>query len=242
MSSPGFRGACVAAALLASSFVFLASRRMGMLAVVAWGALFGVLGRRFAGKGFFKLYMAGLAAAVLLLAVFWPRIEASFVGRRFRDAVDSMGRREGFIQDQFGDCVRTAPQWFPFGFGVGRGQKIDPNEIFEVHNGLLAVLVELGVLGFAGFAGMTALPLLRRRWTRRSEDHERLGVLLTTTLVISVLFMFHNTLYRDRTFLLLLGISTAVVRRESEEEPAPLFSGDGGMSSGVRRSPREMTP
>ena len=57
------------------------------------------------------------------------------------------------------------------------------------------------------------------------EEHERLGVLLTTTLVISVLFMFHNTLYRDRTFLLFLGVATAVVRRESEEEgPSALFA------------------
>jgi hypothetical protein len=43
-------------------------------------------------------------------------------------------------------------------------------------------------------------------------------VLLATTLLISVLFMFHNTLYRDRAFLLFLGVATAVVARESREE------------------------
>lgn len=224
VTSPSLRKVFVAAALLAASFVFLASRRMGMLAVFAWGALFPALGFRFAGRRFYTLYLAGVAAVIVLIAAFWPQIESSFAGRRFRAAVDTMGKKEGFIQDQLGDTVRSAHQWFPFGFGVGRGSYIDPNDIFEVHNGLLAVLVELGVLGFAGFAGMTAWPLLKRRWQRRSFDHELLGVLLTTTLVISVLFMFHNTLYRDRTFLLFLGVATAVVRRESrEEKPSDLL-------------------
>jgi len=91
------------------------------------------------------------------------------------------------------------------------------------------VLIELGVLGFLGFAGMTAWPLLKRRWQRRSEEHARLGVLLTSLLVISVLFMFHNTLYRDRTFLLFLGVATAVVRRESREDrESDLFVPAGG--------------
>ncbi len=218
VTSPGFRKVCVAGALVAASFVFLASRRTGMLAVFAWAALFAVMGSRFAKQRFYKLYLAGLACVIVLIAAFWPQLESSFAGRRFRDAVDNLGKKEGFIREQLSDCVRTADQWFPFGFGVGRGSRIDPNDIFEVHNGLLAVLIELGVLGFAGFAGMTAWPLLKRRWQRRSEEHARLGVLLTSLLVISVLFMFHNTLYRDRTFLLFLGVATAVVRRESRED------------------------
>ena len=218
VTAPKHRKIFAAASLVAASFVFFASRRMGMLAVFAWGALFAVLGARFTGRRFYNGFLAGLAGVVVLIAAFWPQIEGSFVGRRFRDAVDTVGKREGFIQDQMSDCLRTASEWFPLGFGVGRGSRVDPNDFFEVHNGLLAVLVELGVLGFAGFVGMTLWPLIKRRWYARSFDHQRLGVLLTTTLLISVLFMFHNTLYRDRAFLLFLGVATAVVARESQKE------------------------
>lgn len=229
VASPRLRKVFVAAALVAASFVFLATRRMGMLSVFAWGAIFPVLGCRFAGRRFYYLYLAGVAVVIILMAACWPQIESSFAGKRFRDAVEKIGSREGFIQDQMSNTMRTAGEWFPFGFGVGRGSRIDPTDTFEVHNGLLAVLVELGVLGFAGFAGMIAWPLIRRRWQRRSGDHALLGALLTTTLVISVMFMFHNTLYRDRTFLLFLGVATAVVRRESrEEKPSDLLATERG--------------
>jgi hypothetical protein len=34
--------------------------------------------------------------------------------------------------------------------------------------------------------------------------------------------MFHNTLYRDRTFLLFLGMATAIARKEAARpEPGP---------------------
>ena len=33
-----------------------------------------------------------------------------------------------------------------------------------------------------------------------------------------MVFMFHNTLYRDRTFMLYLGLATSLLRRE---QPAP---------------------
>lgn len=216
--SSAFRKLCVASGLVACTFVFLASRRTGMIAVFAWGALFAVLGRRFSGERFYKLFVGGFLAILLAIAILWPQVEASFVGRRFQDAMTSLNSREGFIQEQLRNSYATSDQWFPFGFGVGRGYRIDPGAGFEVHNGMLAVLIELGVLGFAGFMGMVIHPLLRRKWQRRSRDHDLLGVHLTTFLLICFLFMFHNTLYRDRTFLLFLGVATAVVLRESARD------------------------
>jgi O-antigen ligase len=55
----------------------------------------------------------------------------------------------------------------------------DP-EHHEVHNGLLAVLVEQGVLGFLGFVGMVAWPLLRapRPALPESEDRALRRILL----------------------------------------------------------------
>ncbi|HTF58260.1 MAG TPA: hypothetical protein VK661_13595 [Planctomycetota bacterium] len=226
LRSAAFRNICVASALVASTFVFFASRRTGMIAVFAWGALFTVLGWRFAGERFYKLFVGGFLAILLLLGIFWPQVESSFAGRRFRDAMTSLNSREGFIQDQLRDAFATSHRWFPFGFGVGEGYLINPQAGFEVHNGMMAVLIELGVLGFAGFMGMMIHPLLRRRWQKRSRDHELLGVLLTTTLLICFLFMFHNTLYRDRTFLLFLGVATAFVLRESGPSRDSKDSGD----------------
>jgi len=214
--TPMFRWICVACAILAALFVFPASRRTGMISVFAWSGLFAVLGWRFAGKRFYNLFLGGFLAILVVLGAFWPQVESSFAGRRFRNAVTSLGKREGFVQDQLHDSYKSADQWFPFGFGVGRGIQINPRELFyEVHNSFLAVLIELGVLGLAGYLGMMIHPLLRRRWQRRSPDHELLGVLLTTFLIISVVFMFHSSLYRDRTFMLFLGVATTVVLRES---------------------------
>jgi hypothetical protein len=215
IGAPVFRRICVAAALLAASFVFLASRRTGMISVFAWGGLFAILGWRFAGQRFYNLFLGGFIAVLLLLGIFWPQVEASFAGRRFRDAMTVLGSREGFIHEQLHDSYITSDQWFPLGFGAGRGYLINPRAGFEVHNCFLAVLIELGVLGFAGYLGMVIHPLVKRRWQGLSPEHRRLGVLLTTFMIISVLFMFHNTLYRDRTFLLFLGVATALVARES---------------------------
>ncbi|MBI4566661.1 MAG: hypothetical protein HY716_18440 [Planctomycetes bacterium] len=221
VGGPRLGAICTATAALAASFIFFSSRRTGMFCVFLWGALFAILAWRFAKRPFYKLFLGGFLSLLLLVGIFWPRIEASFVGRRVSDALSSLGSREGFILDQLHDCLRTADQWFPFGFGIGRGYRVDPRDGYEVHNGWLAVLVELGVLGLVGYAAIVAQPLLRRRWHTRSPDHALLGVLLTTFLLTSCVFMFHNTLYRDRTFLLFLGVATAISQRESDPWSAP---------------------
>lgn len=210
-----FRAACIVASLMAASFVFLASRRTGMVAVFAWGVMFAFLARGFARERFYRRFVAAFAALILLIAACWAQVSSSFAGQRFTSAMESMSRPQGFIQNQLWDSLATADRWFPFGFGAGMGSLINFREAYEIHNGLLAVLVELGVLGLAGFLGMVVLPLLRRHWRRRSPGHELLCVLLTTTLFATFIFMFHNTLFRDRTFLLFLGAATAIVHRES---------------------------
>ena len=39
-------------------------------------------------------------------------------------------------------------------------------------------------------------------------------MLIVSFLLVCFVFMLHNTLYRDRTFLLFLGTATAIVRKE----------------------------
>lgn len=226
VGTPAFRKVCVVLAFVAASFVYPASRRMGMLTMVIWAALFPLLAWRFAGRRFYKVFTCGLVLAGVVLVSNWSYFESSFVGQRFMSAVSGIGKEKGFIQNQFQAFLATAGEWFPLGFGVGRGSNIDLVSRHEIHNGILAVLVELGVLGILGFLSMVLYPLLKRAWHRRSPEHEYLGVMLTAFLLISLVFMFHNTLFRDRAFFLYLGIATTIVARESLlGRPSVMFPG-----------------
>ena len=86
------------------------------------------------------------------------------------------------------------------------------------------MLVELGVLGFLGYVGIVFHPLLRGNTGPRTQDREVRAVLLRSFILVSFIFMFHNTLYRDRTFLLFLGMATGLVRSE-KVRPRPLLEG-----------------
>jgi hypothetical protein len=209
-----FRKALVLEGLAAATFVFLASRRTGMFCVFAWGAAFLLLGFRFARRGFYRLFACGFAALLASIGILWDSLSRSFTAQRFSDALGSLRISDGFIQSQLRNSVRTMDQWFPLGFGAGRGRLINPSDVHEVHNGLLAVAVELGALGLIGFLGMMIGPLRGLEWRARDGAGEPslFDVVAGTFLLISFIFVCHNTLYRDRTFLILLGLLTAVVR------------------------------
>jgi hypothetical protein len=202
--------------LLAGSFVFTASRRTGMICVFIWALAFAVLGVRFSNRRFYRIFIAILAVAIFSLAAGWGALSSSFAGKRLTQGLTQLNQSDGFIQTQHRNIVRTSGEWFPLGFGPGRGRLIDETdpEHHEVHNGLLAVLVEQGVLGFVGFVAMVLVPLLGRPPARPSEDQAVRRILISSFLLICFVFMFHNTLYRDRTFLLFLGMATAIARRE----------------------------
>ena len=202
--------------LLAASFVFTASRRTGMICVFVWAAAFAVMGVRFGRRRWYRGFVALLLATVAVLGISWSVLSESFAGKRLTEGVTSLRRSDGFIQNQHRAILRSADQWFPFGFGPGRGNLIDPTdpERHEVHNGLLAVLVELGVLGLLGFVAMILRPLFRRRPVPRGDGAFALrATIIASFLLVSVVFMFHNTLYRDRTFMLFLGMATAIARK-----------------------------
>jgi O-antigen ligase len=214
--SPRLRALCLVSGLLAATFVFTASRRTGMICVFVWAAAFAVLGAGFYRRRFYRVFVALLAATIFILAVGWGTASDSFAGKRLNEGLTSLNKADGFIQVQHRNIVRTAGTWFPLGFGPGRGSLIDVTdpERHEVHNGLLAVLVEIGVLGLLGFVAMVLRPLLQRRRGRRSEEQGVRRILVCSFLLICFVFMFHNTLYRDRTFLLFLGMATAIARQD----------------------------
>jgi hypothetical protein len=224
--SPRLRKLCVGSGLLAATFVFTASRRTGMICVAIWAAAFAILGVRFAKRRFYQVFVSLLGVGILALAVSWGALSTSFAGKRLTEGLSSLNQSDGFIQTQHRNILRTADKWFPLGFGPGRGRLIDETdpEHHEIHNGLLAVLVELGALGFLGFVGLVAWPLLPRAGSRgraAGEDQALRRILQVSFLLICFIFMFHNTLYRDRTFLLFLGIATAKVRQEGLRSVPP---------------------
>jgi hypothetical protein len=235
--------------LLAASFVYTASRRTGMICVFLWAAVFAAMGVRFARRRFYRVFVTLLLAGIAVAGVSWTFLSESFAGKRLTEGVSALAQSDGFIQNQHRKIIRSADQWFPFGFGAGRGNRIDPTdpERHEVHNGLIAVLVELGVLGLVGFSAMVLRPLFRlnparlpltRRcgWEPRRDAPAALGAaapgqgqgdgalalrstLIASFLLVSIIFMFHNTLYRDRTYLLFLGMATAVARKPFGASP-----------------------
>jgi hypothetical protein len=221
--SPGRRTLGVLTALLSASFVFPASRRTGMLCVFLWAAVFLALGVRFARKVPYRLLAAGFLAVGVGVAVYRAHLETSFVGRRVQAAVSGLRDRDNFVERQHRRTLATFEEWFPWGFGAGRGHWIDPRDGHEVHNGLLAVFVEQGILGFVGFAGMMLYPLFRSASGNASadggvhgggdEDAALFRAIASSFLLVSFVFIIHNTLYRDRTFLLYLGLVTSWEKR-----------------------------
>jgi O-antigen ligase len=214
LASRRLRILCVLSGLTAATFVFTASRRTGMLCVLAWAVLFVILGVRFHERRFYRIFVALVFVAVVTMGITWGAFSESFAARRLTEGIQSLLQSDGFIQNQHRAVLRTADQWFPFGFGAGRGSRINPTDVgsHEVHNGLLAVLVELGVLGFLGFVAMVLRPIWRRQGTRGTGPEALRDTVVLSVILISIVFMFHNTLYRDRTFLLFLGMATAIAR------------------------------
>lgn len=201
-----FAALFVFSGLLAASFVVLASRRSAIIGVIVWAVLFLVMGVRFYRRGYFALFAGSLAVAGLILFAFWQPISESSVGKRMEGGLEGLGSPDGFIQSQWANALKTVEEWFPWGYGAGKGRLINRADIgeHEVHNGLLAVLVELGLAGLIGFLGMILHPLFGNR------RNPLLAVLVASFIVTSLVFMFHNTLYRDRTFLIYVGIATAI--------------------------------
>jgi hypothetical protein len=203
------RIAFVVAGAMAVFFVFAASRRSAIFALAAWLGIFLVLGARRVGS---KAYVAALGTAVLAclaLGTLRDRLSDTFFWNRVVGAVHTIQDDDNFIAHQARYMADRADEWFPFGMGVGRGLTPFFNgEIYEIHNGHLAIVVELGVLGFVAFYLMVLLPVFGK-WGPHPATR-RIRPLVAAFLFAAMLFMIHNRLQRDRGFMLFLGMATVL--------------------------------
>lgn len=207
LGTPVLRGIYVAAGLAAVVFAFLGSGSAGTLAVLAWALFACLVGWRSAKRTSYLVVLGTIAAVAILVAVSWPSLSSYVSGQRILGTAETLGA-DGLIQNQV-ESVGSATRGFPFGLGAGHG-----------HDGIAGVAVEFGMLGLAGFAGMIALPLILGRRRLTSKDAWKVVLLLASFLPACFVFMFQNALYRDRAFLLFLGVATGFVLGRLRTRPA----------------------
>lgn len=196
-----------AAGALAVFFVVAATRRSGLFALGVWLTAFLLLGTRHVKS---RSYVAAFsAAAVLCLSyvMFQDKLSQSFLGYRIARALEGIQNDDNFIVLQAREVLDRAHEWFPFGLGAGQGQTTLANgRVYEIHNGHLALVVELGLLGILAFYLMSLAPVLGR-WNANLAKM-RIRPLVISFIFASMLFMVHNRLHRDRGFMLFLGMAT----------------------------------
>jgi O-antigen ligase len=99
--------------------------------------------------------------------------------------------------------------------GWGQGISVDYDESNELHNGHLAVVVEAGVFGLLSFYWVSAQPIFRQ-WAGAFGPNTKVArALVLSFLVAAAVVMIHNTLHRDRNFMLFLGIAATLRASES---------------------------
>ena len=134
-------------------------------------------------------------------------------GKRFAVGIDSVLSGESFMQLQFESVMKRYREWLPFGLGPGLGSRVDYLGAYEIHNGLLAILVEMGILGFIAFglllvdAGKKIFSAVDLKGQIRFSQ-----IIAFSFLIASVSRMVHGTLFRDRGFLLFLGIAAGFAK------------------------------
>lgn len=201
---------------LAAFFVLAAARRSGMFALLAWVGLFLLLGLRATSR---RAYMAVLFISLVGLAALLLRTNEegeSYIVERFVSGVELVSSGDSFIHQQFHLVMSNIPVWLPLGTGAGGGHlALERDGVIpfaEIHNGHLALVVELGLLGLVAFYILCARALLRR-WQpplAGPSPARAVRVVFVSFMLAAAVFMIHNRLHRDRGFALLLGLAPSV--------------------------------
>ena len=209
----------VLAGLACVFFVFAAGKRGGIIAIGCWVAaslLIGLLRGR--GRGYAWLLVLSLIA-VGLIGTNADRIADTLFGYRFMEALAQIGSSESFQGLQFQSVMGRFSEWFPLGLGAGLGYTLDYFGTYEIHNGLLALLVETGLLGLMSFCWLLARAASRHVKRLPACAGGSAGLvqsLVLAFILASVVRMYHGTLFRDRGFLLFLGLATGLTMSVAE--------------------------
>jgi O-antigen ligase len=187
-------------------FIWAASRRSALFALALWAAIAFLLEfKRLKDLRYFAFLMV-VVVALILVMVFAIHHTDAFAVQRIIEAVGDIETGNSFIRLQWDSVVAHFSEWFPQGLGWGRGQIVDYTQYHEIHNGHLALFVEAGLLGVLSFYAVVALSIFRP-WSA-TPDSKLVRNLVLSCIAAAMVMMVHNTLHRDRGFMLLLGISS----------------------------------
>jgi len=201
------------AGLMCAIAVLASSRRTGMFALAIWMGLYVLVGLRpKTKKGYFAVVIA-IALTVAMLATFAGQsVWEHFFGRVQR-AAEAVQSGDSFTHMQFQRAMDNFALWFPLGTGAGQDMQavvpeypMDAERTHEIHNGHLALLVELGVAGAIVFNWLV-FGALFRRWGQAFGPMTSPVKLATITFMLAAaIFMVHARPQRDRSSMIFLGM------------------------------------
>src|SRR5262249_35089385 len=148
-----------------------------------------------------------LTACLLIgILVNFQFLSRTALGVRVQSMIASL--QEGrmlFTEAQLKSAVDNFRVWFPFGAGTGLGYTVDYRQEFEIHNGHLAILVELGVFGFIAFYVFVAAAVFRN-WKVLGSMSSWYRAIWLSFLLSGMVYMFHNPMDRNRQYMMFLGL------------------------------------
>lgn len=197
-------------AFMAIFFVVVSSRRTALISLAVWCLSFLVLALPAFNRREYKLTFAITCIVGAVLLVNAQDLTETFFGQRLSSFFDAAFQGDNFVTVQLESAFAQVDLWFPFGLGVGRGQIVDPETYYELHNAHLALAVELGLLGLLSFYWLMARCVFRK-WKQAFRSHTPIIRAATISFVVAVFVgMIHLSLHRDRAFGLFLGIAPLV--------------------------------
>ena len=199
-------------------FTVVSSLRSAQLSIIVWVIFFLIAG---SSKFNTRVYLSVLGIVLLsvfLLVANLQSFSESYAGQRLADALNTGQDSDSFIARQFESAMSTFSTWFPLGIGLGRSNTVTFDGFHEIHNAHLAISVEMGVLGILTFYLLILHPLTRK-WTECLPPGDQIAKILINTFILAAfVMMIHNTLHRNRNFLLFIGLASSYcVTRSSDK-------------------------